>query len=237
MQIPTMSRARRSPNSSYSLVLPTTSANTMATSISLPIPGSLYLMWRGRLKRLRGNPLIEYRNGRIQGFGHRLGPCRDLGQEPAPGARALSTGHQTVHVPRDRVQAYAPARADLRIGDDPLDDLLGLRQPPVGIDQDLLQLGEQGRPVVGRTAEHDSIHSRIHMMADFRGLRQAAVQYHGQLRPFLFEPVHVVVLEGRNLTILLGRQAAQNRSAGVDDERIDADAGDRIDEGGKEGIV
>src|SRR3984957_3493884 len=167
MQIPTMSRARRSPNSSYSLVLPTTSANTMATSISLPIPGSLYLMWRGRLQRLRCNPLIEYRNCRIEGFGHRLRPGGDLGQEPAPGARALSTGHQAVHVPRDRVQAYAPARADLRIGDDPLDNLLGLGQPPVGIDQDLHQLGQQGRPVVGRTAEHDAIQPRFHMSADF----------------------------------------------------------------------
>ncbi len=42
MQTPTMSRARRSPSSSYSLVLPTTSANTMASSVSFPIGAANY---------------------------------------------------------------------------------------------------------------------------------------------------------------------------------------------------
>src|ERR1700676_2275831 len=124
MQMPTMSRARRSPNNSYSLVLPTTSAKTMASSISLPIEAIILNVGVGRLSRLCGHPLFQYRKRRIERFRHRLRSRRDLGKEPPPGARALSPCHQAVHMPRNRVQTYAPPRADLRIGNDALDDLL-----------------------------------------------------------------------------------------------------------------
>src|SRR3984957_5868031 len=123
MQMPTMSRARRSPSNSYSLVLPTTSAKTMATSISLPIRRPLYLIWRGSLNGLGSDPSIHDRKRRIKRLGHGPRPRRDLRQEAPPGPCPLASGHQSVHVPRDRVQADTAPRAHLGVGNDAFDDL------------------------------------------------------------------------------------------------------------------
>src|SRR6267142_4402550 len=91
--------------------------------------------------------------------------------------------------------------------------------------------------MIDRTAQHHAIEPCRDMITDLRRLGQPAVQYHDERRPLLFQPVHVVVLERRNLTILLGRQAAQYRRTGVHDERIDSDACDRLDEGREERII
>ena len=104
-----------------------------------------------------------------------------------------------------------------------LDDLPGLRDRPLRIDQALLEFGEQRRPMIGRSAEHHAVD------AFDAGVRRSsapshrpAVQYHGQVGRIALQAMHEIVLERRNLAILLGRQAAEDGDARMHDERIDA---------------
>src|ERR1700733_13911049 len=135
------------------------------------------------------------------------------------------------------MQAYPPARTDLRVRDDTFDDLLRLRDLPFGIDQGLLQFGEQRRPMVTGAAEHYAVYPPGHVTAALLHSRKPAVQDHVQLRPLALEPMNVLVLERRNLAVLLGRQAAEDCDPRVDVERVDAGGRDRVDEGGEELIV
>src|ERR1700730_9240804 len=135
MQMPTMSRARRAPRRSYSLVLPTTSANRMATSISLPIRTPLYLIQSRLLEPFRPRSPDSVSEAPNRAF---QAPPRDARRlrtrTAARRERPPAHDHHAVQVPGHRLQAYPSARAALGVGDDALDDFPGFRPPPCRID-------------------------------------------------------------------------------------------------------
>ncbi len=85
----------------------------------------------------------------------------------------------------------------------------GSRNAPGGIDHRLFELGQQGGTVIGRAAEHDAVKTRRQRFDRGSAVGHAAVEHNGEPRPLEFQPLHVVVLERRNLPIFLGRQAAE----------------------------
>src|ERR1700752_4854418 len=82
----------------------------------------------------------------------------------------------------------------------------------------LAGVGQQPGIVVRRTAEHHA--SRVlKVSVDLRPRLDAAVDDDPELRKLALQPVDVIVLERRDLAVLLRRESLQYRVARVDDER------------------
>src|SRR5579863_1093834 len=145
IQIATISRARTSPMRSYSRVDPTTSANRMASSMSLPMSAQII---RNAIRRLlTGSRAPPGRNRPQQQLGAGVELARPLAQGTAEFACPRLTGVQTEHVAHDRCEAAAPGELARRIGVHALEHGRAHRRGVPGR-QGLLQLGEQERPVV-----------------------------------------------------------------------------------------
>src|SRR6516225_8430783 len=167
MQIATMSRARTSPMMSYSRVEPTTSAKTMASSISLPMRSADYTHAHQDCEDhacpLDNSPPVSDggpRGGRdrpAQQLDTRIGGARALAQHAPVFARTGLAGVQAEHVPHDRREALAAGELARRVALHALDQCRAGRQCAALAVHSLLQLGEQVRPMVGLAPEHDTI--------------------------------------------------------------------------------
>ena len=109
------------------------------------------------------------------------------------------------------------------------------RNDPALAEDPGVHLSQQARVVIGRPAQHDPVE------VGQQGLRRVqaadpAVEDDGQARPFLLEPSDQVVVEGRNIAVLLGRQALQDRLARVDDEGVDPGARAGVHQGEETGL-
>src|SRR2546422_6202425 len=75
------------------------------------------------------------------------------------------------------------------------------------------------------------------MLLDLLPGGDAAVDHDSELRKVLLEPIDVVVLEWRNLAVLLRREALQDGIARVHDEGLAARRGDRGDKVPEKGVI
>src|ERR1700689_283521 len=154
IQIATISRARTSPMRSYSRVDPTTSANRIASSMSLPIQAQIIRnAIRGLLTHSRAAP---GRNRPEQQLGTGVELARPLAQGAAEFACPGLTGVQTEHVAHDRCEAAAAGQLARRVGVHALEHSRARRRRPPGR-HGLLQLGEQERPMVSLAPEHHPV--------------------------------------------------------------------------------
>src|SRR5580704_18316443 len=91
--------------------------------------------------------------------------------------------------------------------------------------------------MIGSPPDHHAVDARSDVRADSGTVAQPAIQYYRQLGPIAFQAMHQLMFERRNLPILLGRQAAENRDARMHDQRIDVRRADRVRERAEEIIV
>src|ERR1700686_3554772 len=156
MQIATMSRARRSPIVSYSRVDPTTSANRMASSISLPMSAArLYASAFAPLARVLG-PRAG-RNRPSQQLRTPSGGPRTLTQRAPVVARPGLAAVQAEHVARNCGEAPAGGKLALGVTLHASGERLARGCGAGTRMQRPLQFGEQVRPVVGLAPEHDAV--------------------------------------------------------------------------------
>ena len=95
---------------------------------------------------------------------------------------------------------------------------------------------ENVRRLVGGAAEHHAV-DVIQMPRGRVEVLDAAVENDRQLGACGLEPVHAVVIERRDLAVLLRRQTVEPRLARVHDEDAAAGAGDRIDKALQVGLA
>ena len=90
--------------------------------------------------------------------------------------------------------------------------------------------------MVRGAAQHHSVH--VLQLARDRLMRlDASVDDDRELREVLLQAMHIVVLEGRDLAVLLRRKALQDGVARVDQKGVCSGRGDRTDEIAHEAIV
>jgi hypothetical protein len=135
------------------------------------------------------------------------------------------------------MQAHATLCARFGVRDHTLNDLPGLGDRPVRIDQTLLELGQERGPMIGGSPDHGAVDTIVQMCADRRAIAQAAVQYHGQLAAIAFQSMHEIIFKRWNLPILLGRQTAEDGDTRVHDQRIDSRGAHSIGEGPEKLLV
>src|SRR5438874_3497464 len=98
------------------------------------------------------------------------------------------------------------------------------------------RVGQQPRIVVRGAAEHDAI-DVLQVLRNLRVRGNAAVDDDLALREVALEPINVVILERRDLAVLLGREALQHGVARVHDVRAATRLRHRADEVTHEAIV
>src|SRR5690606_13082894 len=68
------------------------------------------------------------------------------------------------------------------------------------------------------------------MLAAFRGGFDAAIDHDGEMRKFLFESIHFIVAERRDIAILFRTQTLQPGLARMYDKCVTSSGGDSVDE-------
>ena len=105
-----------------------------------------------------------------------------------------------------------------------------------GVEEAAVHLGENVGRLVGGAAEHHAV-DVFQMPRGRVEVFDAAVENDRQLGMRGLEPVHAVVVERRDLAVLLRRQTVEPGLARVHDEGAAAGAGDRIDEALQVGLA
>ena len=98
-----------------------------------------------------------------------------------------------------------------------------------------VHLPQQAGIVIGRPAQHDPVE------VGQQGLRRVepgdpAVQRNRKVRPFALQAPDQIIVQGRDVAVLLGRQALQDRLARMDDEGVDPRRRAGVHEGEKAGL-
>src|SRR5580658_413024 len=211
MQVATMSRARKSPMVSYSRVDPTTSANSMASSMSLPMSAArLYASAFGPLAKAPAALLWRRgeRHGAPQQLGAGAGNARSLAQRAAKIAGARLAAIEPQHMARDRAEALAGCELTLAVARHALQQR-GARRRRGGLRRERpMQLREHERPVIRLTAQHDAVAPGERGQHRLR-VAQSAVDHERQRRELCLEALHHVVAQRRDLAVLLRRQSAE----------------------------
>ena len=215
MQIATISRARTSPIRSYSRVDPTTSANRIASSMSLPMQcARLYatlsarLLTQAALTPGRNRPdaaTPRRRRARAplrSGRGGIRAPRARRHTDRACGARSVRGGRRgPARAPHSRACARAAARA-------------GGARPGA---KARCSSREQERPVIGLAPEHHPVAPGRAPQSTARAVRRPPLTTSGSVGKAALHSPHHVVAQRRNLAVVLGRQPAEHRLAGVHD--------------------
>jgi hypothetical protein len=133
----------------------------------------------------------------------------DLVQAPAAGKVVRNVGaHRVDHLDRIRGEAVAPK--------------------PVGSDQD------RGRVVIGRAAQHHPVKALVQECLRLREAGDPAVDADYKVGEPLLHLQHEVVVQGRDLAVLLRRKALEPGLARMDDDVADPCPGQRLDEMGQD---
>jgi len=103
-------------------------------------------------------------------------------------------------------------------------------------EQGLLRERQEIRVLVGLPADHRAIHAG-EFVAEGPEVPETAVEHDGEFREVPLQPMNVVVLQRRNLPVLLRRQAGEDRLPRVHDEHPAAGFGHRPHEAGEEFVV
>ena len=123
-----------------------------------------------------------------------------------PGAGAGAAAEQTEHVARDALHRNPAPPLPLRIGQHGGDRLVATRRRRAVAENLAVGGGQHIRVLIGRAADHHAVHM-FEMAARLVQTGDAAIDDHFQRRPVALETVDALVVQRRDLAVLLRRQA------------------------------
>src|SRR5262245_48918389 len=175
--------------------------------------------------RLRGDGC----EGSVQEIDAGAGAMGILRDHPAPGAAARFAMKQPQHVPGHSRQPRSPGELGCNIGFHASNDLGTRLNAWRAAENATVDIGEDPWRMIGGAPQHHAIDmSEMDLRLDQRG--DAAIDH--DLKPGIctLEAIDALMVERRDLTVLLGREALEPSLAGVNDEGLAPRIGHKANE-------